>query len=58
MSITKKLSFNFLDAVDRADLYAEAAESAAPVVDKVLGAISDDSVFRTDEMAAVAGNTD
>lgn len=57
MIYAKKLKrLSLFNAINRTDLDAESAESAAPVIDVVILAIRDDGRFRANQSAIIAGN--
>lgn len=56
MEFRRKLPSSFFDTVDWTNLNTETAESAAPVVDVILGPVGDNCVFGTDQPAGVTGD--
>lgn len=48
---------DFFDTVDGTEFNTKSTECAAPGINRKFLAISNDSIFRTDESTAVTGNT-
>ena len=55
---SRRLRVDFLDTIDRTNFYANTTQSTAPLVNDILFAVSDDGIFRTNQIAAVARDTD
>lgn len=54
MIFRRKLLRNFFDAIDWANLNAQTAEGATPVIDVIIVTVGNNGVFRTDQLAGIA----